>query len=99
MHRQKRKGRLRFPNIKFSARRGFIYPRGTESRDKGQRQEIEEEREGEGNKREGGGIFVPEDKGLLLDRQEPDVVHRPMAIYKGKKENPTRYLILIWRVN
>jgi hypothetical protein len=28
-------------------------PRGTEDRDKGQRQEVEDEREGEGNKKEG----------------------------------------------
>jgi hypothetical protein len=36
----------------FSAQRRFIYPKGTEGRDKGQ--EIEKEKEGEGNKGERG---------------------------------------------
>ena len=28
------------------------------------------------------------DKGLPLDREETDVVHRQMVVYKGKKANP-----------
>ena len=48
--------------------------------DKRQRQEIEDEGEGEGNK---GGPRVG-DKGLPLDREETDVAHRQMAVYKGK---------------
>ena len=30
----------------------------------------------------------PEDKGLPLDREETDVAHRQMAVYKGKGGNP-----------
>lgn len=37
--------------------------------------------------REGEGIFVLVwDKGLPLDREETDVAHRQMAVYKGKRE-------------
>lgn len=37
----------------------------------------------------GEGVFVPEgDKELPLDREETDVAHRKMPIYKGKGGNP-----------
>ena len=55
---------------------------------KRQRQEIEDEGEGEGNKGEGRRVFVLEwDKGLPLDREETDVAHRQMAVYKGTRRN------------
>lgn len=40
------------PRTKFSAQKRFICSRRAEGRDKGQRQEIEEKGEGEGNKEE-----------------------------------------------
>lgn len=46
------------------------------------RQEIEDKGEGEGNKAEGKGVFVP-DKGLPLGREETDTAHKKMVIYKG----------------
>lgn len=56
---RKRKYQLRTPKTKFSVQR-FICSRGTEGRDKGQRQKIEEEGEGEGSHGEGTRVFVPE---------------------------------------
>jgi hypothetical protein len=38
------------------------------------------------------------DKGPPLDRDETDVAHRQMTVYKGTRRNP-RYLILIGHVN
>lgn len=29
-------------------------------------------------------VLVPEDKGLPLDREETDMAHKQMAVYKGK---------------
>ena len=54
---------------------------------KRQRQEIEDEGEGEGNKEKGAVVFVLEDKGLPLDREETDVAHRQLAVYKGTRGN------------
>lgn len=48
------------PHIKFSTQRRCICSRETEGRDKGQRQEIEEEREWEGYQGKLEEIFVPE---------------------------------------
>jgi hypothetical protein len=43
----------------------------------------------EENKVEGAGIFVLDwDTGLPLDREETDVAHRQMAVYKGTRGNP-----------
>ena len=39
-----------------------------------------------------------DDKGLPLDREETDIAHRQMAVYKGKKGTPSvrmRCLILV----
>lgn len=61
-----REGKARNPKTKLSAQRIFICPRGTESRNKGQRQEIKREKgkgQGTGERRgkgERGGAFVPE---------------------------------------
>jgi hypothetical protein len=45
--------------------------------------------EGERNKKEEAGILVPKwDKGLLLDKEETDIVHRKMEVYKGKGVSP-----------
>jgi hypothetical protein len=68
----------------FSAKRKFTCPRGTEGKNKGQPQDIEDERQGEGNKEER--VFVSEkDKGLPLDREETRMAHRQMSVYKGKR--------------
>lgn len=51
-----------------------------------QRQGVKDRGEGVGNTRDGRRLFVPEwDKGLL-DREETNVAHRQMAVYKGKRE-------------
>ena len=63
---------------------------------------MEDEGEGEGNKGEGEGIFVLVwDKGLPLDREETDVAHRKMVVYKSKGKPCVRMrcLILIGHVN
>lgn len=53
---------------KFSAQRRCVCFRETKGRDKRERQEVEDEGEEEGNKGEGGGLFVVEDKTLSPDR-------------------------------
>ena len=54
---------------------------------------MREEGKGKRKRRKGNGVCVcvcvcvcdnMEDKGLSLDRQETDVAHRKMAVYKGK---------------
>lgn len=56
-------------------------------RDKGQRQELEEEREGKEDKGEWVGIFVLEwDQGLWIERKETDIAHRKMTVIKVKWE-------------
>ncbi|MGE9805814.1 hypothetical protein ACQP3L_35150, partial [Escherichia coli] len=71
---------------KYSAHRRFICPRGTEGKDKGQRQEIDGDIEAEGSTGEGrGGRGIcsgvrQEDKGLPLDREETNMTHRQMVI-------------------
>ena len=51
--------------------------------------EVEDEGERERNKGEGIRIFVPEGKeGQPQDREEIDMTHRQMAVYKGKRGNP-----------
>ena len=63
-------------------------PEGQRIGCKRQRQEIEEAGEEEGNKGEGGKRYLSQwDKGLSLDREETDVAHRQMAVYKGKEGN------------
>ena len=73
-------------------------------RDKGQgiREKEREYKGEEGNKGKGTGAFVPEwDKELPLDREETDVAHKQVAVYKGKGGNPVRMrsLILTEHVN
>lgn len=36
----------------------------------------------------GEGHLPHKDQGAPLDREETDVTHRKMAVYKGKRENP-----------
>lgn len=36
----------------------------------------------------GGGLFVPEEVGLPLDKEEKDMAHRKMKVYKNKREKP-----------
>jgi hypothetical protein len=49
------------------------------------------------------GVFVPWDKGLSVDREETDMAHTNMVVYKGtrgkKPHVSTRCLILIRHVN
>jgi hypothetical protein len=40
------------------------------------------------NRGEGKRVFVSEDKGLHLDREETDISHRQMVACKGKMGNP-----------
>lgn len=73
--------------------------------DKGQREEIEDEGDGEENKGEGRKEAremreecLSENKELLLDREETGQAHRQMAVHKGKRRKPhlgIRWLILI----
>lgn len=67
------------PRTNLSQRR-FICSRGTKGRDKRQRQETEEVGKGERNEEEG-------ERSIYL-REEADVAHRQMAVYRGKKGNP-----------
>lgn len=62
--------------------------------DKGQREEIEDEGDGEENKGEGRKEAremreecLSENKELLLDREETGQAHRQMAVHKGKRGN------------
>lgn len=74
------------PKTKFSAQRRFICPRGTEDRDKGQRQG---KRKKEKGARERGQKYLSQkDKGLSLDKEETDMAHRKMAVYKGTRAHP-----------
>ena len=62
-------------------------PEGQRTGNKRQRQEIEDEGEGEGNKEEGRGyLFVLDNKGQPLDREETDVAHRQWWFIKVKGE-------------
>ena len=53
---------------------------GIRDKDMRQRTRVKEQKRGVG-------VFVPEDKGQPLDREETDVAHRQIAIYKGKGRN------------
>ena len=55
--------------------------------DKRLRQEMGDNGEGEGNKREGKRIFVSVGWRTALDREETDVAYRKMVVYKGKRGN------------
>jgi hypothetical protein len=47
-------------------------------------------------------LFLKWVKGLPLDREETEVAHRQIVVYKGKKGKPhvrMTHLILIWHVN
>lgn len=61
---------------------------GRADRDKGQRQELDEEREWAGNEGEEEGYLSLGDKGLPVDREETDMAQRKMEVYKGEKGNP-----------
>lgn len=61
--------------------------------DRRQGQKIKDEGEGEGNRREGrkggGKRYLSQrewDKGLPLDREETELNHRQMVVYKDKRE-------------
>lgn len=74
---------LRIPHV-LSAQKRFDLPQGTkgwEIRDKGRRQRMRMKRKGTRERDKG-------DKGLPLGREETVVVHRQMAVYKGKKGKP-----------
>ena len=44
--------------------------------------------EGKETRKRGREYLSQRDKGLPLDREETDVVHRKMAVYKSKMGNP-----------
>ena len=57
-------------------------------KDKGnkqQRQEMEDERDGEGTSERRKGYLSWRDRGLSLDREETGMALRQMATYKGKR--------------
>ena len=64
--------------------RDLFAPEGQKAGNKRQRQELEDEREGEGSKEEREGYLCPHsgkgDKRLPLDRKETDVAHRQMEV-------------------
>jgi hypothetical protein len=77
-------------------------PEGQRVENKRQRQEIEDEGEGEGNKAEGRKGAreremgaCPRDKGLSLHREETDMVHRKMVLYKSTGKPRVRLRCLI----
>ena len=75
----------RHPKTKFSAQRRFIFLGRTKGR------ELETRTGDRGNGRRGreqGRDLHQRDKGLPLDREETDMAHRQMVVYKGKRGNP-----------
>ena len=69
----------------FNTKEIYLPPRDRGQRIKKQRWDIE----GDGEREQGIGLLVLEgDKGLPLDREETDVAHRKMAVYKGTRGNP-----------
>lgn len=52
---------------------------------RGQRQETKEEREGKGTNERVRGICP---RGLPLDREDTDMAHRKITLYKGTRGNP-----------
>ena len=65
----------------LSTKEIYLPPEGQRAGNKGQTQEIEDEGEGKGNQGRG------RSQGLPLDREETDVAHRKMAVYKGTRGN------------
>ena len=57
-------------------------PQRAKGKDKGQRQEIEDKGEGEGDKVEGKGYLSQKDKALPLDREEMDMALRKWQFMK-----------------
>lgn len=86
-----KKYHLRNPMTKVSDqvlnRKEIDLPRGTEGRDKEQRQEIEEESEGEGNQGKGQ-VVCPRRQRTASPYRETDGPHRKMVVYKGTRGNP-----------
>lgn len=74
----KEKYQLGTSKTKFSALRRFICPRATESREK----ETGDSGGGRRGRERGTWGRLQRDKGLPLDREETDMVHRKMAVYK-----------------
>jgi hypothetical protein len=74
---------LKNPKTKFSAQRRFICPRGTAG-NRRQEQEIEDEGEREGNKGQGGGRFVLEDKGWLWRERRQTIGNRRFVKVQGE---------------
>lgn len=67
---------------------GLFALEGRKAWNKRQKWEIEDKGEREGNKRKGTGVFVSEDNGLPLNREEIDMDHRQIEVCKGERGNP-----------
>lgn len=93
--------RLRTPKTQFSAQRRFA-PEGQKVGNKTQRQEIKDEEKGKRTREREEGYLSwglrDSTKGLSVDKEETDTVHRKMAAYKSSRGKPhvkMRHLILI----
>ena len=76
----------------MSTQTRFICSRGTkkpkQTRNKRQRQEIEDGVEGQGIKGDREGVLsLDVGKGVLLDREQIDMAYRQMVVYKVKRGN------------
>ena len=60
--------------------------KGQGIKDKDWRQRIRDKKKKKGTSERGKGCLPQRGKGLPLDREEMDVAHRQMALYKGKGE-------------
>ena len=67
-----------------SQRKDLFAPEGQRVGNKRQIQKTENERVGERNKGEKKKYFPQRDKGLPLDKEETDIAHWQIEVYKGK---------------
>ena len=84
----KEKNQLRNPKTKFSAQRTFIWPRGTEGRDKGQSQRIKGRGRREREPGKGGRGICPRGTKDCFWIEKRQTWHIGNGVDKGKKENP-----------
>jgi hypothetical protein len=76
--------RLRTPKTKVSAQSRYFYSKGTKGREQETNTRERTGRRGRERGREED-VFVLEDKGLTLDREERAGACRQMAVYKWKR--------------
>lgn len=78
------------PVTQVSAQTNLFVPKGQRAGNKRERQEIKDEEEGERKKEADPRVFVPEEQRTdryRLDREETDMDHKSVVIYKGKRGN------------